>query len=37
MSPQETPTNELSSSAPPTPAPAPVKNTKLDFRGETKL
>uniref|UniRef100_A0A674NJK0 non-specific serine/threonine protein kinase n=1 Tax=Takifugu rubripes TaxID=31033 RepID=A0A674NJK0_TAKRU len=29
---QETPTNELSSSAPTTPSPVSVKNTKLDFR-----
>lgn len=34
---QETPTNELSSSAPTTPSPVSVKNTKLDFRGETQL
>lgn len=31
---QETPTNELSSSAPTTPAPVSVKNTKLDLRGK---
>ncbi|XP_034554039.1 uncharacterized protein LOC117823089 [Notolabrus celidotus] len=30
---QETPTNELSSSAPTTPTPVSVKNTKLDLRG----
>ncbi|XP_059195097.1 uncharacterized protein lmtk3 [Centropristis striata] len=30
---QETPTNELSNSAPTSPAPVSVKNTKLDLRG----
>ncbi|CAJ1062388.1 uncharacterized protein LOC127366509 isoform X2 [Xyrichtys novacula] len=30
---QETPTNELSTSAPTTPAPVSVKSTKLDLRG----
>ncbi|XP_038567211.1 uncharacterized protein si:dkey-40m6.8 isoform X2 [Micropterus salmoides] len=31
---QETPTNELSSSAPTSPAPVSVKSTKLDLRGQ---
>lgn len=31
---QETPTNELSSSAPTSPAPVSIRSTKLDLRGK---
>lgn len=32
---QETPTNELSSSAPTIPAPVSIKRTKLELRGKS--